>query len=82
MTLEQLARDTGQMVRQYEYDDSEVVAVDFGTEKAGASVDVVDGSVIVVFADEQREFDLPADAADAQAFMKNGVLTIELEETR
>lgn len=80
MNIEHLAHDDGQMVRQYEYDDESVLAVDFGPQDADASVDVVDGTVIVVLADEQQEFDLPEHAGSAQALMKNGVLTIELEE--
>lgn len=81
MTLEQLARDDGRMVRQYEYDDEEVLAIDFGARNGDASVDVADGTVIVVLGtDEQRELELPPGAENAQAFMKNGVLTIELAE--
>ncbi|MCU4740233.1 Hsp20/alpha crystallin family protein [Halobacteria archaeon AArc-m2/3/4] len=80
MNIEHLARDDGQMVRQYEYDDESVLAVDFGPQDADASVDVVDDTVIVVVGDEQQEFDLPENTASAQAFMQNGVLTIELEE--
>lgn len=78
MTLDQLARDSGQMVRQYEYDDETVLAIDFGG--VDASVDVVDGTVIVVADDEQYEFELPEHATDAHTFIKNGVLTIEMEE--
>lgn len=79
MNIEQLARSDGQMARQYQYDDETVLAVDFGVHGTDAAVDVADGTVIVVFEDEQREVDLPDHANDAQAFIKNGVLTIELE---
>ncbi|MFC4988674.1 Hsp20/alpha crystallin family protein [Saliphagus infecundisoli] len=82
MNIQQLARDDGQMVRQYAYEDSDVYAIDFGPAGDETTVDVADGTVIVVTGDDQREFDLPEDAGDAQAFMKNGVLTIELEEDR
>jgi hypothetical protein len=45
---------------------------------ADASVDVVDGTVIVVADGRQYEQEIPAD--DARAFMNHGVLTIELSE--
>jgi HSP20 family molecular chaperone IbpA len=35
--------------------------------------------VIVVVGDEQYDFELPG-GSDAQAFMKNGVLTVEVNE--
>ncbi len=78
MTLEQFTRDDGQVARQYEYDDSTVVAVDFGAGTE-AAVDLIDDTVIVVVDDDQYEFELPADADDAHTFMKNGVLTVEME---
>ena len=49
---------------------------DFGAATA-ASVDVVGDTVIVVAGEDQYE--LPVDG-DAQAFMQNGVLTIEVNE--
>ncbi|MFC4246334.1 Hsp20/alpha crystallin family protein [Natribaculum luteum] len=79
MNLERFVRDDGRLARQYDYGDETVLAVDFGPAGADASVDVVDGTVIVVFDDEQRELELPADVEDAQAFIRNGVLTIEME---
>ncbi|WP_436344329.1 DUF7127 family protein [Natronorubrum sp. FCH18a] len=79
MTLEQFTRNEGQVARRYQYDDSAVVAVDFGARETEASVDLVDDTVIVVVGDEQYEFDLPDGADDAHTFMKNGVLTVEME---
>ena len=61
-------------VRRYEYDDSVVLAADFGYTES-ASVDVVDDTVIVVVDSEQ--FDVEVEA-NAQAFIRNGVLTIEV----
>ncbi|MFP8958652.1 Hsp20/alpha crystallin family protein [Natrialbaceae archaeon A-CW3] len=81
MNYSQFARDGDRLVRQYQYDDESVLAVDFGDIGDDATVDVVDGTVIVVLSDDQFEFDLPAQARDAQAFIKNGVLTVELEES-
>ena len=80
-SLEQFARRDGRMARQYEYDDGVVIAVDFDEFATDASVDVIGGTVIVVLGNDQYEFDLPGDASDAQAFIKNGVLSIELEES-
>ncbi|SDJ61543.1 DUF7127 family protein [Natronorubrum texcoconense] len=79
MTLEQFTRNEGQLARQYQYDDSSVLAVDFGAHGIEATVDLVDDTVIVVADDQQYEFDLPDGADDAHTFMKNGVLTVELE---
>lgn len=79
MTLEQFTRNEGQLARRYEYDDDTVLVVDFGTDVADASVDVVDETVIVVVGEEQYEFELPDGASDAHTFIKNGVLTVELE---
>ncbi|SEV84488.1 DUF7127 family protein [Natrinema salifodinae] len=80
MTLEQFTREEGQLARRYDYDDGTVFAVDFGSDVADASVDLVDDTVIVVVDDEQYEIELSDDVADAHTFIKNGVLTVELEE--
>jgi len=61
-------------VRRYEYDDSVVLAADLGYTGSG-SVDVVDDTVIVVTDGEQFDVEIEG---DAQAFIKNGVLTIEV----
>ncbi|WP_255193211.1 DUF7127 family protein [Natronobeatus ordinarius] len=79
MRLEQFARDDERPFSQYQYDDGAVFAVDFGAAGADAAVDVVDDTVIVVLEDDQVELELPAAVEDAQAFIKNGVLTIEVE---
>jgi len=63
-------------LRRFEYDDSVVLAADVGPAE-DASVDVVDGTVIVVAGGEQYERNLP-DAEEARAFINNGVLTIKL----
>lgn len=80
MTLEQFTREEGQVARRYEYDDATIMAVDFGTEATDASVDLVDDTVIVVLSDDQYEIDLPDRVENAHTFIKNGVLTVELEE--
>lgn len=63
-------------VRRFEYDDgTRVLAADLGVA-GDASVDVVDGTAIVVAGSDQ--YDLAVPAGDAQAFIKNGVLTVEV----
>lgn len=71
---QQLADDAP--VRRFEYDDgTAVLAADLGAV-ADASVDVVDGTAIVVT--ESDQYDLTVPAGDARAFIKNGVLTVEV----
>lgn len=65
------------VLRRYEYDDGTVLAADVGVAGDG-TVDVVDGTAIVVAGGEQYEIELPGEAP--RAFMKNGVVTIEVEE--
>lgn len=80
MTLDQFTRGDEQIARRYEYEDGSVLAVDFGTASTDADVDVVDGTVIVVDDDDQYELELPDGAVDANTFIRNGVLTVELED--
>lgn len=61
-------------VRRFDYDDEVVLAADFGYTES-ASVDVVDDTVIVVADCEQYDVEIEG---DARAFMKNGVLSIEV----
>ena len=83
MTLEQLSHGEDAIVRRYDYDDGAVLAVDFGAANVEATADVVDETLLVVVGEEQYEFDLPAaaavDRADAHTFIRNGVLSIDLE---
>ncbi|WP_247009306.1 DUF7127 family protein [Halorientalis litorea] len=66
-------------VRHVEDDDGTVSLVaDVGAGHE-ASVDVVGETAIVVADGEQYEFEVPADGG-AQAFMHNGILTIEVEK--
>jgi hypothetical protein len=62
-------------VSRLEYDDSVVLAADFGYVES-SSVEIVDGTVIVVVNGEQYDIEIDG---DARAFMKNGVLTIEVD---
>jgi len=75
MTDRQQFMDGDRRLRRYAYDDRVVFALDFGSG-TDATVDVVDGTAIVVAGDEQFEFEVPA---GAQAFIHNGVLTVEVD---
>ncbi|MDG5759792.1 hypothetical protein QA600_10615 [Natronococcus sp. A-GB1] len=62
------------VVREIEDENGNVITVDFGSDAADMSVDVVDETVIVVMDDRQFQFDLPAGATEVSA--NNGILTI------
>lgn len=70
------------LYRQYEYDEETVFVADLGRMAEDASVEVVDGTAIVVLETEegpqQYELDLPD--GDAHTFISNGVLTVEVED--
>ena len=63
------------IIREYEYGDTTTVTADFGPEASDISVDIIDGTAIVVVNGEQFEFELPGDTDEITT--KNGVLTIE-----
>lgn len=65
-------RDT--IATEYEYDGESVIAVDFGQTHADLTVDVVDGTAIVITDGDQFEFELPNGASEVTA--TNGILTI------
>lgn len=79
MTQQHTADGEDVFARRYEYDNETVIAADLGIG-GDASVDVVDGTAIVVIETpehtRQEEFDVPGEGA--QAFIRNGVLTIEV----
>jgi hypothetical protein len=78
MTDQQRFQEQEGLVRRYQYDDATVFAADLGPGD-DADVDVVDGTVVIVVGDDrQYEFDAPA--GDAQAFIKNGVVTVEVSQ--
>lgn len=79
--IEQLIRDETVLGRQYEYEDSTTYAFDLGAG-ASAAVDVIGETIVLVVDGDQQEFDLPVDETDPQAFIHNGVLTIEVETDR
>jgi len=63
------------VVRRYDYEDETVIVADLGYVEG--TVDVVDGTVIVVADGDHQEFDVPADAS--RAFMTNGIVTVEVQ---
>lgn len=62
------------IIREYEYDDTTTRTVDFGPEASDISVDVVDGTAVVVVNGEQFEFKLANDIDEIVT--NNGILTI------
>lgn len=70
--------DVDGMVRRYEYDENELLVADFGAVEG--SVEVVGETAIVVVDDDQYDFDVPD--GTSRAIMNNGVVTIEVEDTR
>ncbi|WP_181686047.1 DUF7127 family protein [Halorhabdus salina] len=73
MTLEQQTVGDAE-IRRFDYDDATTFVADLGD---GAAVDVVGDTAIVVTDGRQYDLSLPENQ-DATAFMKNGVLTIEV----
>ena len=81
MSLKHIAERDDVFARQYEYDDVELLAADLGVS-GEASVDVLDDAAIVVVeeGEESRQIELPLPDGEAQAFITNGVLTIEVRQ--
>ena len=63
-------------VRTYEQDNSIELVADIGAPEA--TIDVLHDCVIVNTTTDQYEFSIPAE--EARTFMKNGVLTIQVEK--
>ncbi len=82
MTVTQRTSGQGPIVRMYEYEEESVVVADLASLSGAHSVDVVDGTAIVVSDDGQFEIELPDETNDPHTFMKNGVLSIEVEGNR
>ena len=77
MNEKELFREEQGPVERLEYEDGTVVlAADVGAGSE-ATVDIVGDTVIVVTGEDQYEFAVPA--GDARAFIKNGVLTVEVD---
>ena len=65
------------LYRQYDYGDETVVVVDLGADVEDESVEIVDGTAIVVVHDEQHAISVP-NGVD-RAVMNNGAVRIEVE---
>ncbi len=76
MTLSDQSVEPDVEVARREFDDRSEFVADFGPERE-ASVDVLDDTVIVVTDEDQYELEVDS---DAQAFIRNGILTIEVDE--
>jgi hypothetical protein len=61
-------------ISEREYDEEQVIAVDFGPGAETLELDVVDETAIVVGGGEQFEFGVPPDASDVT--VNDGILTI------
>ncbi|MFC4407507.1 DUF7127 family protein [Haloarchaeobius iranensis] len=78
MNIQDFTAEDERFVRQYAYDDAHVVAVDLAGEFAGTgSVDVI-GETVIVVGDGAEQYELEVPGV-SQAFIRNGVLTIEME---
>lgn len=77
-TLQQFDDRDGGALSRYEYDASVVYAADVGSDAGETTVDVVDGTVMIVRGDEQADFEIP-ESGPAEATINNGVLTVEVE---
>lgn len=66
-------------VRRYEYDSSIEFAVDLGTGTA-ASVDIVDGTAIIILEESQEQYEIDVPEGTVEAFIKNGIVTIDIEQ--
>lgn len=63
-------------ITRREYEDEDVVAVDFG-QGVDASLDVIGDTAIVIAGNRQFEFEIPPDATDVQT--NDGILQIKSE---
>ncbi|MFC3476960.1 DUF7127 family protein [Halobacterium litoreum] len=82
MSLNAFTDETDALARRYDYDDGSVLVADLGVGDDDASVDVVDGTVILVLERDgttsQHELDAP-EGTVAKALINNGVVTVEVE---
>jgi len=76
MNVQQFAERDDQFARRYVYDDTVVVAADL--DATDAAVDVLEDTVIVV-GDDGDQFELDVASTPTRAFIRNGVLTVEME---
>lgn len=73
---ERFARRDDAVAHRYDYDEEILLVADLGPGREG-SVDILGDTAIVVFDDEQHEFEIPG--GDARGSLVNGVLTVEVD---
>ncbi|WP_267639946.1 DUF7127 family protein [Haloarchaeobius amylolyticus] len=78
MHLQEFVSGSERFVRHYAYDDVHVIAADLGALGSEATVDVAGDTVIVVPSDDHDQFEIEVPGT-ARAFIRNGILTIEME---
>ncbi len=78
MVPNQETNDEDRRIRTIDRPDSTSMVVDLGTS-AGGSVDIVDGTAIVVIGEDQYDIDLTGSVE--RAALNNGILTIDYGET-
>ncbi|NHN41043.1 Hsp20/alpha crystallin family protein [Halorubellus sp. JP-L1] len=76
MNIQQFTENDARFARRYDYDDAVVVAADL--DLTDGSVDVLEDTVIVV-GPEDEQVELAVPSTPTRAFIRNGVLTIEME---
>lgn len=64
-------------IARREYDDENVIAIDFGLD-VEASVDVLEDTAIVVAGDRQFEFEIPAGTSEITT--NDGILLLKSQE--
>ena len=79
MSLKHIADRDDVFARRYDYGDEEVLVADLGVT-GDASADVLDDVAIVVVedAEDTRQLELELPEGEAEAFITNGVLSIEV----
>jgi hypothetical protein len=79
MSLKHIADRDDVFARLYDYGDEQVLVADLGVT-GDASVDVLDDVAIVVLGDAEdtRQLELQLPDGEAEAFITNGVLSIEV----
>jgi hypothetical protein len=79
MSSKHITEQEDVFARRYDYGDEEVLAADLG-DTGDASVDILGDVAIVVFEDEEesRQIELQLPNSRAEAFITNGVLSIEV----
>jgi len=70
--------DVNGIVRQYDYENETVLVADFG--HVDGSVDVVDGTAIVVLGEEDDHYEFEVPEGASRGIMNNGIVSIEVEE--